>query len=294
MIADKKNLEFIPDFANKVSVVFLSNINESGSVGHLFRKADLKKISDLYYSLYKSRNVELFSSEEHTYIREALKSYLIKNNSTYPNQRIIKREVGFGQRKVDRALGSGRSTNMKMRAGACKYWFDLDVTAERQECVVSSDSAKAVRLRDVLRTLLERRAFLPSDKELQKAFGVRWDTFYRFLGLISTQRNMENRKLACSRFYGLEVMTSGELRALKREEEYEKIRSELKKYLMSNKLIFPTTTVVKKVLKISYSKLDHALNLPREAKLEARILACNKLLNLDVRIGNRERYLQVD
>ena len=294
IIADKKNLGFIPDFPNKVSVVFLSNINESSSVGHVFSKGDLKKISDLYYTPYKSRNLKLFSSDEHKYIREALKFYLINNNFTYPSLGIIKREVGFGPRKVDRALGVARSSNMKMRAQACKYWFDLDVTTEREEYVVSSDSPKAVRLRDKLGSLLERRPVLPSDIELIKELGVRWDTFDIVLGLIQTQKNMESRKHACSRLYRLKIMTSEEFRALKREEEYEKIRSELKKYLMSNELMFPTTTVVKKVLKISYSKLDHALNLPRGAKLEARISACNKLLNLDVRIRNRERYLHVD
>jgi len=94
--------------------------------------------------------------------------------------------------------------------------------------------------------------------------------------------NIELRRRRCSEIFNIEVVFKSE-QHLYRTPEAQKIRDNLRDYLVKNNLQFPKRRMIKSLFGVGWMALDAYLGLDKPVSQEMRIKSCRQWFDLEVK-----------
>ena len=123
IIAKETSIWFVPDFPETVSVTYLDELGVNDFFSKVLKQKTIRQLSDLYRRPYLVRGMVPYDSVAKQTIRKKLRAFLSLNGLMLPTPKKLQKLIGYGEKRLDGALGLGRSVLRSDRVDACKYWF---------------------------------------------------------------------------------------------------------------------------------------------------------------------------
>lgn len=123
IIAKETSIRFVPDFPESVSVTYLDELEVDDFFSKILKQKIIQQLSDLYRRPYLVRGMVPYDAVALQTIRQKLRDFLNSNGLMLVTPKKTQKLIGYGQKRLDAALGLGRSVLQSDRVDACKRWF---------------------------------------------------------------------------------------------------------------------------------------------------------------------------